>query len=307
MRGGPALAAAGAALLLAGCGGASESGGAAAESEAAAAAPPPGAAVRPAPGPDCTAGEARAQLRRAVFEKARALRPEQAALLDRLAMDATVSVATPMVRGRDPALGVVLCRARVTVALPEGVTDAFGGASVLASTLDYAVQRGRGAGVAVHPLRGADPIVYRLAAIALEEEARGATEGAGDTVVEAAASGPARRPPSARAESGERATRTAAAAAPPARAAPRPSFDCRRPRSTADRLVCGDRWLATLDRETDLRFRRALAASDAEGRERLHRTQARFLGRMERCDRRHCVEDVYQDRMKQIARILRRG
>lgn len=255
---------------------------------ASAPAEPKGSSVRAAPSLACNEGDLATAIKGQVFARARAMRPDSTALIDQLATIAPARLDAAQVRSDDRALAVTVCRAAFVLDLPPGTTDPLTGASRLSTRLDFAVQQAAG-GRAVHLLSAVDPLVYPIAAIALARK----------PVAVAAAAQPVAPAP----------VPTAQRTAPPAPARARrvqPTFDCRSAQSAAEQMVCRDGYLAQLDRAVAERYAWAEQVIAPERRFRLERTRDRFLDRLDRCDRPACVEDVYQDRLEQIARIASR-
>lgn len=269
------------------------------------------AAARPANDPDaCVRNTDFEPLKRAAFARAKAVDPANALILDQLDAAAVVRMDQPVVMSRDDALAVTLCRGTLVVDLPPGSIDAFSGGRQLTAPIDYVVQRTRDGVTQVHALGGADPIVYRLAAIGLAARDRPFDPALAAKTPAATAQEPrtgARHPRMATVGAGVPAP---ARAAPPrptrGRPSIQPSFDCGSAQSRAEQMVCADAYLANLDRELVDEYSRAFRRSGPEGRARLERTRGRFLARLDRCERWACVEDVYQDRLEQIDRIAAR-
>jgi hypothetical protein len=273
MRAAPVLApvTALAALFAAGC--QKVESHAVAAPEDAAAAPAPAAAAA------CADPASLEQLKRAAFTRAGQLRQVDPAALDRLAGAAAVRLDEAVSKQRDDALDVTVCAGRLTVALPAGTRDPFSGATELSARVSYAVQRTADRSLRVQRLAGAEPIAYPIAALALPTP---------QPAAQPAAAAPALRP----------------AVAQSRPAPPPPGWRCdARARTHTEYLLCANASLAALDRRTAALHGRAMASADGKTRERLQRTRARFLARLERCRRLSCAEDVYEDRIEQIQRI----
>ncbi|GAO40922.1 hypothetical protein SCH01S_52_01050 [Sphingomonas changbaiensis NBRC 104936] len=247
----------------------------------------------------CASQAAYERLKALAFEKAKTIRAGDAATLDRLAAAAVVRMDDAAVEGRDDALNVTVCKGRMVIDLPPGFEDAFNGDRQLSADVKYAVQATSNGIARAYPLRGAEPIVYRLAAIDLKSGLRVA-QNKPPPVVEAAESvapPPAAAPP----------RRRSAALEPRLAARGRPSFDCRDMRSRAERMLCGDERLAAYDRVAASLYGRAFDDSDRDTRAVLLGTQDRFLARRERCRSPACIVAAYRDRMDEIDRIAAGG
>lgn len=248
------------------------------------------------------------QVRRSIIGQAQRLRRSDADAIARIGQAAQLQLRDARMAGRDPALSLTLCRARVMMELPEGEVDAFDGGRQLAADLRYAVQRGANRAWLLHPLEGVEPLAYRLATVPMrasrdQPAARPqppATAPAQNRIVEA------RRPP-------ELAPATRAPP-PPRRGLPepaltssgRPSFDCRRARSRVERMICGDERLAALDRVTLSLYNRRLDRAGSRTRARLRQSQEQFLQRRDDCRRAGCVADRYRARLDEIDLLVGR-
>jgi len=240
-------------------------------------------------------------LKAAAFEKAKEVHSGDPATLDRLASTASVRMDDPATEGRDEALNVTICKGRMTVDLPPGFQDAFSGDPRLSADVKYAVQATTDRGLRTYALQGAEPIIYRLAAIDLKSGLPVAQSSPAPQRTVLAASS------TSRTERRAEASRRSAGPEPRLTARGRPSFNCRHVRSRTDRMVCGDERLAALDRVAASLFDQALDDSDRETRAILRGTQGRFLARRERCASPGCIAAAYRDRMDEIDRIASRG
>lgn len=117
--------------------------------------------------------------------------------------------------------------------------------------------------------------------------------------------------PGAAQRAAERSTRVAMGAAPerpaapPVRAAPgiRPSFDCARARSSAERIICADPELSRLDRELGrLHARAKAAAPDPVAFKRQNDEEWRL--RESSCRDRECLRAWYDHRREQLRETL---
>ncbi|HYZ47701.1 MAG TPA: hypothetical protein VE567_02290 [Sphingomonas sp.] len=255
-----------------------------------------------------------------VFEKARALRAADAPTLDQLVKESTVQIADALPKGRDAALNVAICQGRMVVALPSSAADPFGGSHQLAAQIDFAVQSTAGGQPFVYPIRGIDPIVYRLAAINLPrgQVVPGASGPAPPNRVEtaqvaprpaaAASVGPVRPVPIRTSVRNKEPPRMRGGVAPEPRLTGRgrPSFNCRYARSRDERAVCGDERLAALDRVAASLYRNAHAQGGRYERAALSDARDRLIARRRRCDNAACIAAAYRDNMDRIDEIMSR-
>jgi len=250
------------------------------------------------------------QLKGLVFDGAKQVRADRAEVLDRLAGTVVARVENSSLRDRDEALDAAICKGRLVIELPPGTRDPFNASGRLAAVIAFAVQGQATSNRPVYLLDGAEPIIYRLAAI----EANGAAPAA---IVPIAPSVPRSRasaaPPQVRtASSGERKAGVMADAPPeevklaePRRSGRgRPSFDCRSARSRVDRMICADERLAAYDRVLAPMYDRALERTNRQTRARLLTSQARFEAFRQRCGGPACIARAYQDRMDEIEDIV---
>lgn len=268
------------------------------------------------------------RLKQVAFDDAIRIRNADPVNLDTLATYSVARVENPVVKSRDETLDVTVCSGRFVLQVPPGAEVAFGGKRQLAADIEYAAQAAADGSGLVYQVKGAEPIIYRLATFDLRRQSYRPARPAGEAV-EVAAAEPRRETPSPLppeppvAAPSPRAVPASslpapaprvtvrAAAAQPAPAAPRvverppaaPSFDCRRARSRSERMVCGDAQLAGLDRAMSSRFYAALSRGDERTRTALRRSRDRFLAYRERCPDPACVAAAYRDRMDEIADI----
>lgn len=241
------------------------------------------------------------RLKAAAFEKAREVRTGDGAMLDRLSETASVRMDNPAIDGRDEALGVTVCKGRMTIDLPPGFKDAFNGDQQLTANVKYAVQAGAEQSVRAFPLEGTEPIVYRLAAIDLKSGKQVAQSAA------ASASTPKRSASPRGSGAAESSARRVAGLEPRLSTKGRPAFNCSRVRSRAERMICSDERLAAFDRVMASLYDRALDDSDRQTRAALRGTQNRFFARRDRCRSTGCVAAVYRARLDEIDRIASEG
>lgn len=267
----------------------------------------------------CGSAETYDRLKEVAFEEAARVRKAGSPSLDRLAAASVVRMERPVVKSRDEALNVTVCKGRLVLELPPGAADAFDGDRRLEANVEYAAQEAVDGSGLVYQMDGAEPIVYRLATVGLT---RGVDPAATETQVAAApptapeppmvapAAQPA--PPVARTAPPPRVilpappddeARVAQDFAAPARPASRPSFNCRRARSRVERMVCGSDELARADRAMSSTFYAAMARADGGTRTDLRASRDRFLRYRDRCGSEACVAQAYADRTAEIRDI----
>ncbi|NNM78094.1 hypothetical protein HJG53_14415 [Sphingomonas sp. ID1715] len=263
----------------------------------------------------CASQSSYERLKALAFEKAEEVRAGRTAMLDKLRAATVVRMEDPVVKSRDDALNVTVCRGRMIIDLPPGAEDAFNGERRLVADVEFAAQTAADGSGMVYQLDGAEPIIYRLAAIDMKGGAPMPTpSGTPETQVAEArppsppviAPPPAPAPrPSARATPEQRPPqREIVEEERPRPALARPSFNCRNARTRTEQMVCGDERLAARDREMASQYYSAVAAADPETRAILRETRDRFLARRERCGGPGCVARAYEDRMDEIDRIM---
>ncbi|MFD1612985.1 lysozyme inhibitor LprI family protein [Sphingomonas tabacisoli] len=258
----------------------------------------------------CASQASYERLKALAFEKAKDVHRGDTALLDRLAATTVVRMENPVVKSRDEALNVTVCKGRMVIELPPGAEDAFNGEHRLTAEVEYAAQAAADGSGLVYSLDGAEPIIYRLAAMDLKGGAQAASATPAPVpAIETAQASPAPALPSADAAPPPRPSppvqprRTAAPAEPPRPAMARPSFNCRYARSRSEQMICADERLAARDRAMASLYYRAIASGDPETRAILRDSRDEFLQRRERCGSPGCVAAVYDDRMDEIDRI----
>jgi hypothetical protein len=262
----------------------------------------------------CASQASYERLKSLAFEKAEEVRAGNTSTLDRLAAATVVRMEEPVVKSRDDALNVTVCKGRMVIDLPPGAEDAFNGERRLVAEVEFAAQEAADGSGLVYQLDGAEPIIYRLAAIDMKTvaEPKVAPPAPEPAVVQTAERPPAPAPapaPRPRPSESPRAKAEAPRARPeperPRPALARPSFNCRFARTRTERMVCADEELAARDREMASQYYSAIAAADPETRAVLRGTRDRFLARRERCAGPGCVARSYEDRMDEIDRIMR--
>lgn len=255
----------------------------------------------------CASQASYERLKSLAFEKAEEVRAGNASTLDRLAAATVVRMEEPVVKSRDDALNVTVCKGRMVIDLPPGAEDAFNGERRLIADVEFAAQEAADGSGMVYQLDGAEPIIYRLAAIDMK------------TVSEPAATAPVPEPAPVQTAERPPAPPTPAPAPKPrppeqprAKTEPerprpalaRPSFNCRYARTRTEQMVCADEQLAARDREMASQYYSAIAAADPETRAILRGTRDRFLARRELCGGPGCVARSYEDRVDEIDRIM---
>ncbi len=259
------------------------------------------------------------RLKQVAFDEAIRIRNADPANLDILSTYSVVRMERPIVKSRDEALDVTVCSGRFVLEIPPGAERAFGGERRLAAEVEYSAQGAADGSGLVYQIKGAEPIIYKLAAFDLKSAA-----------YRPGVAGPTARPPAPEPVPTPEQTRRAEAALPrqpppatlrppeppaarrtaapppidqPRRAAASPSFNCRQARTRSERLVCSDDRLAGLDRAMSSQYYSALGRADARARSELRRSRDRFLGYRERCTDEGCVAAAYRDRMAEIRDI----
>jgi hypothetical protein len=258
------------------------------------------------------------RLKQVAFDEAIQIRNADPANLDLLSTYSVVRMERPIVKSRDEALDVTVCSGRFVLEIPPGAERAFGGQRRLAAEVEYSAQGAADGSGLVYQIKGAEPIIYKLAAFDLKREAYRPAASASEPPAQpapapvprpeqtrqaqAAPPQPQRQPPPVILRPPERPTPPRAEApAPASRVAP--SFNCRNARSRSERMVCSDGRLAGLDRAMSSEFYSALSRADARTRAELRRSRDRFLGYRERCADQGCVAAAYRDRIAEIRDI----
>lgn len=271
----------------------------------------------------CASKATYARLKEVAFEQAIRLRAADPANLDTLAAHSVVRMEQPVVLNRDEDLNVTVCSGRFILELPPGAEAAFGGERRLTARIEYAAQQAADGSGLVYEIRGAEPIVQKLAAFDLRGRPAPvpAAPNEGEQLASAApapAPAPERRMPAPAPAPAPQPKAKAPAPAPKPQARPaapasertrsaaaaRPSFNCRQGRSRSEQMVCSSSRLAALDRAMSSQFYSAMADADGRTRAELRRTRDRFLAYRERCGSEACVADAYQGRMREIRDIM---
>ncbi len=257
------------------------------------------------------------RLKQVAFDEAIQIRNADPVNLDTLSTYSLVRVEDPIVKSRDETLDVTVCSGRFVLQVPPGAERAFDGKRQLTAEIEYAAQAAADGSGLVYQIKGAEPIIYRLATFDLKSEVYRPT----DAAPQVAAAG-TRNPPVARqaveppppapaqprpapitAKPTSVPTRSASAEAPQRAKAASPSFSCRAGQSRSERMVCSSDRLASLDRQMSSLFYSALSRGSERQRADLRRSRDRFLAYRERCADETCVGQAYLDRMEEIRDI----
>jgi len=256
------------------------------------------------------------RLKQVAFDEAIQIRNADPVNLDTLSTHSLARVENPVVKSRDETLDVTVCSGRFILQLPPGAERAFEGERQLFANIEYAAQAAADGSGLVYQIKGAEPIIYRLATFDLRSESYPPKAGA----TEVAAAERTIPPPVARATpppaAQVRPAPTAKPTSAPAKAAsavpltpPRrdgtssPSFKCRAGQSRSERMICSSNRLAALDRQMSSQFYSELGRGTERQRADLRRTRDRFLAYRERCTDESCVAQAYTDRMNEIRDI----
>jgi len=197
---------------------------------------------------------------------------------------------------------LVECRGHATLRLPSGLKVA-GGRTTLGGDIGYSVGTGPRGTVT---LGQSDTIAIPLATLTQNRVASRAPAPAPTS--DDFSSQPAEREPVLEPVTApiERA-RPQPAPPPPAEVSDnsaRPSFDCRRARTSGERAVCSSASLAALDRTMAAQYRSAAANGGPQERRLLVQTRNRFLGYRDRCGNDACIANAYRGRMREIDDIV---
>lgn len=259
------------------------------------------------------------RLKQVAFDEAIQIRNADPVNLDTLSTHSLVRVENPVVKSRDETLDVTVCSGRFILQVPPGAERAFDGKRQLVADIEYAAQAAADGSGLVYQIKGAEPIIYRLATFDLRSEAyrpaasqtRSAAADQAEARAAAQAAGLPRTQP--RPASTPMATSSPAAATSPKlqetsrrASAATPSFNCRVAQSRSERMVCSSDRLAALDRQMSSQFYSALSRGSEPQRADLRRTRDDFLRYRERCGDEPCVEQAYRNRMDEIRDIAGR-
>ena len=264
------------------------------------------------------------RLKQVAFEEAIRIRNADPENLDILATHSVVRMEEPRVKSRDETLDVTVCSGRFVLELPPGAEQAFGGERRLKADIEYGAQRAADGSGLVYQIKGAEPIIYKLAAFDLKRQGKRLPAAVAETQVAARTTEPVPTPaldenePRAAPKRPEppmeaprpaptptREPARAEAAAAPSPSAPAtrrssPSFNCRHARTRSEHMVCGSPRLAALDRAMSSVYYASLSNADRDTRAELRRSRDRFLAYRDRCPSESCVAEAYRDRINEI-------
>lgn len=116
----------------------------------------------------CASNSSYDRLKDFAFNQAIKIRNTDAANLDRLATYSVIRMENPQVKTRDDKLDVTVCQGRFVLYLPQGAERWFGGETSLEADVEYTAQMAADGSGLIYQVRGADPIIYRLAAFDLQ-------------------------------------------------------------------------------------------------------------------------------------------
>lgn len=227
----------------------------------------------------CASRATYGQLKSLAFREALRVRRSKSKLLERIYSQAVVRMEEPLVKRRDEKLGVTVCTGRFIIELPPAHVDAFDGDRRLVADIEYAAQPAADGSGLVYQMRGAEPIIYRLAAVALHEP---------PPPVVITKEVPAPPTPSGLAASG--------------RDVP---AGCRNAGSPQAQMICADRGLQRRQQRMAEAYARAMARSGPRVRGALEASGRRFSSFLSRCSDEACVEEALEDRLEEIRDIAR--
>lgn len=115
----------------------------------------------------CASTETYDRLKALTFDEVMKVRSGTPAFLDRLAANTTMRIEDPVAKSRDEQLDVTVCEGHLVMHLPPGVQDAFDGNRQLEAEVEYSAQQAVDGSGLVYQMKGAEPIIYRLAALTL--------------------------------------------------------------------------------------------------------------------------------------------
>ena len=237
----------------------------------------------------CTARATQDEVKRQLFARASEIRGANADNYARIAGFALLQVdgAAPLAATSSSAQAE--CRGRATLRLPAGLRVA-GGRTTLGGDISYSVAAGAGAPVT---LGQSDSIAIPLATL---------TQNRAPAPRPAPVPVPTQSDPLAPAPQPAPTPQPAPQPAPPPETSigARPSFDCRRARTSGERAVCASPALAALDRGMAAQYNSAVANSGPDQRRLLARTRGRFLTYRDRCNNDSCIANTYRGRMREI-------
>jgi hypothetical protein len=213
---------------------------------------------------------------------------------------------SPVAKSRDETLNVTVCSGHMILELPPGAADAFDGDRRLEADVEYSAQEAVDGSGLVYQIKGAEPIIYRLAALDLQSRGTPSTAQTSvappsrptDPTGQLEAPAPVTTAPSAPPQPTEPPTRVQ-----PTAARARPSFTCRASLNRVERMICSSDDLAARDRAMSSQFYAALAGATGSTRSALRTSRDRFLRYRDRCAEEACVAQAYADRIDEIRDI----
>src|SRR4051812_15047723 len=234
-----------------------------------------------------------ARLKEYVFDEAARIRNSDPRRLDSLAAYSVVRMEEPVVKSRDDDLNIIVCSGRFVLDLPPGIQDAFDGQTSIKADVEYAAQGAVDGSGLVYSMSGAEPIIYRLAAVGLSARPLpqiAATQS--DAIDRPAAPVVAPDAPPRPAVAPPRPTPPPRVVAPPpkkpepqlaARPQPRPSlesdrgarpsFNCGYAKTRSEKMVCRSGALAAADRRMSAAYYSQMAGAPPGAKRALRRTR----------------------------------
>lgn len=252
------------------------------------------------------------RLKELIFDEAVRIRKGDPRNLDPLAAAAVVRMEQPVVKSRDETLNVTVCTGRFVLELPPGAENAFDGERRLTADVEYAAQAALDGSGLVYQMDGAEPIIYRLAAMGLKGQpmpkiAPRPAPAAAPTPTEPTPTEPAPPRPAppepARPVTAPPPRAAQPRATPPLRVTARPSFNCRYAKTSTERMICASPALAAKDREMASLYYALLARAEPATRAHLRRSRDWFLTRREQCGSESCVAAAYTSRVAELRSI----
>lgn len=261
----------------------------------------------------CASSTTYDRLKELAFDEARRIRNVDSPLLDKLAAATVIRMEEPVLKSRDEDLNVTVCTGRMIVELPPGAQDVFNGEQRLLADIEYAAQEAADGSGLVYQMEGAEPIIYRLAAIDMKRGAPAMADRE-DAEEPLPPVGADEAEEYAEVDAPEPAPEPDEPAPPPVRQAPppppplpsvasaQPSFNCRYARTRSERMVCSSNYLAGKDRTMSSLFYGSIAAADPETKAEIRASRDAFLRRREACGTEDCVGAVYDARIRELRR-----
>ena len=246
----------------------------------------------------CTAGTTNDEVKRQLFARAAEIRGSNADNYQRISRFAVIQLDGAPTAASVAAGEMVDCRGRATLRLPPGLKVA-GGRTVIGGDIAYSVAGGSGGQIT---LGQSDSITIPLATLTQDRVAAAAR--APTTANDSP--GPASRDAVPEPANSPIITPLPRPAPPPTEgsSSSRPSFDCRRARTSGERAVCASDSLAALDRTMAAQYTTAEANAGPAERRLLVQTRGRFLGFRDRCGTDACIANAYRGRMREIDDIM---